>query len=499
MLKMDRYDYIRTAHRVYGKSIREIARETKHSRNTIKKLLKKEFTSYTPRSNQNYPVLQDYRSLIDLWISEDRQSPKKQRHTARRIFNRLVSEQDFKGSEATVRNYVRVSKANQGIASTQTFLPLLPDVGQEAEVDWGVAQCFIKEEKVKLHYFCMRSKYSGKSFVRFYENERQQAFFDGHIQAFQFFGGVFSKIIYDNLKTAVKEILEGKRRIEQEEFQKFRAYYSFEAKFCNPGKGHEKGGVEGMIGFVRRNYMTPPPAGNSLEEVNEKLLKDCFNYGSHQVRGKDRSVNELFEEEREHLIILPEFPHENLKTLEGKVDKYATVIVEKNRYSVPCRYTGFKVNVLLYVERVEVYYKNKKLASHKRGNGKQEWILNPLHYLELVQQRPQTFKSARPMKQWKEEWPKGMNSLLEQFCEYSGERKGIKEFIEVLRLFNEYEKSEVLAAIELANQEKTSSSEGVKQLLYYMNEKGGEESAPLKNWPTLPPPDLELYKRLEGE
>ena len=498
MLQMEQYDYIRTAYRVYGHSIRRIAKDTKHSRNTIKLILKNEFSSYKARSSQPFPALQEYLSIIDLWLTEDRQNPKKQRHTARRIFHRLVSEHQYLGSESAVRKYVRQAKAKLGFRESLAFLPLVPEAGHEAEVDWGVAQVILKEEKIQVHYFCMRAKYSGKRFFRFYENERQQAFFDAHIRAFEFFGGVFPTLIYDNLKTAIKEILTGKKRVEQEEFQKFRAYYSFEARFCNPGKGHEKGGVEGAIGFARRNYMVPFPKGDSLEELNEKLLKDSLTYGEHQKKGSEKNVNELFEEERSYLLALPEFPYENLRTFEGKVDKYATVLVEKNRYSVPCRYAGFKVVVLLYVERVEVFYRNKQLAKHKRTNGKEEWNLNPLHYLELMQQRPQGFKSSRVYKQWKEEWPEGMNQLLKRFCEYAGERKGIKEFIKVLNLFNEYKKSELLGAIEIANQGKISSSEGVKQLLNYMNEEE-EKSVPLRDWPTFEPPDLEVYKRLEGE
>lgn len=499
MLSMDQYEYIRTAYRVYGHSIRQIARDSGHSRRTIKKLLFSEFSSYSQRTSQPFPILGSrFRDLIEQWLKEDQAAPKKQRHTARRIFNRLVSEHQFSGSESTIRRYVRLAKAHLGIRVSEAFLPLLPEIGLEAEVDWGVAQVYLKEESVRLHYFCMRSKYSGKHFVRFYENEQQQSFFDAHLRAFEFFGGVFQKIIYDNLKTAVQEVVLGKKRKEQEAFKQFRAYYSFEAEFCNPGKGHEKGGVEGLVGFVRRNSMVPIPRGETIEELNEHLLKDCVHYGEHRKAGQEKKVNELFEEEKEKLIDLPEVAYENVKTYEGKVDKYATVWVEKNRYSVPCRYVGFKVTLLIYVEKVEVYYQRKRLARHQRSYQKNEWILEPLHYLELVERRPRAFKSTRVIQQWKEKWPTAMNELLKRFCEYTGERKGVKEFIKVLSLFKEYEESEVLGAVELANQGKISTGEGVKQLLNYLNEKE-EKNVPLNNWPTFPPPDLKVYKRLEGD
>ena len=247
----------------------------------------------------------------------------------------------------------------------------------------------------------MRSKYSGKHLVRCYPCERQQAFFDGHIQAFAFFGGVFPVLIYDNLTTAVQKVLRGKKRVLQESYDKFRGYYNFIPRFCNPGQGHEKGGVEGLVGYARRNYMVPVPKAESLDELNKKLLQDCLSYGSHRIAGREQTVNELYEIEKKHLITLPDIPFSNLETSCGKVDKYSTVVIDKNRYSVPTAYAYFKVNVVLYVDRVEIFYGNKKIASHLRLYNNNKWSLLPEHYLELIQQRPQAFDSARPIRQWR--------------------------------------------------------------------------------------------------
>jgi len=166
-----------------------------------------------------------------------------------------VEEHGYKGGESTVRRYVRLAKLSLGIEMPCAFIPCDPEVGHEGEVDWGSAIAVIAGEEIRLKFFCMRSKYSGKHFVRFYPCERQQVFFDAHIHAFAFFGGVFPVLIYDNLTTAVQKVLLGRNRIEQASFSSFRAYYCFEARFCNPGNGHEKGGVEGMVGYVRRNYL----------------------------------------------------------------------------------------------------------------------------------------------------------------------------------------------------------------------------------------------------
>lgn len=291
---MDQYELIRNAHRVYGKNISEIARMTGHSLNTVKKAIRGEHWGYKESSDQPFSVLGSYLEVIDEWLLGDREQPKKQRHTARRIYNRLVAEHGYKGGESTVRRYVRVSKIMLGLDTPRAFVPCDPKAGYEAEVDWGTVKAIIAGEPVRLKSFCMRSKYSGKHFVRFYPCERQQAFFDAHIQTFQFFGGVFPVLIYDNLTTAVQKVLRGRKRIEQEEYSKFKAYYSFESRFCNPAGGNEKGGVEGLMGFARRNYMFPVPEAASLAELNEQVLRQCVIYGNHKMEGRERKVDELY-------------------------------------------------------------------------------------------------------------------------------------------------------------------------------------------------------------
>lgn len=494
---MDQYELIRTGCRVYGQNISEMARMTGHSRNTIKKAIRGEPWGYKERTHQPFPVLEKYMTVIDGWLTGDKCSPKKQRHTARRVYNRLVEEHGYTGSEPTVRRYVRFAKLALGIDIPCAFIPCDPEAGYEAEVDWGEATAILAGEKVRVNFFCMRSKYSGKHFVRYYSCERQQAFFDGHIQAFGFFGGVFPILIYDNLSTAVQKIMRGRDRIEQEAFVKFKAYYSFEARFCNPDSGHEKGGVEGLVGFARRNYMVPVPEAAAMEELNEKVLRQCMAYGSHKIAGRDRTVNELYEEEKAHLLALPDTSFNNVQLSGGRADKYATVIVDKNRYSVPSRYAGFKVKALLYVERVEIFIGTKKLAVHERVYGNNKWRLNPDHYLDLIQQRPMAFNSARPIRQWRRSWPPAMHALLERFCHAQGETKGIKDFIVVLMFYRDYEAGEIEAAVALAMEHNISSSDGVRHLLVYTN--GTDTSiAPLASWVSLPAPDISVYGQLGG-
>jgi len=498
MLKVDQYSFIRTAHRVYGKKIKQIARETGHSKNTIKKVLRGEYSGYKARVKQPYPILGPYLKVIDKWLEDDKAHPKKQRHTAVRVYNRLKQEDNFKGSETTVRRYVREAKLRLGVSCPQVFIPCDPQAGFEAEVDWGRCHAILGGEQTLLKVFCMRSKYSGKHFVRCYPCERQQALFDGHIHAFSFFGGVFPVLIYDNLTTAVQKVLRGKKRVLQESYVKFMGFYNFTPRFCNRGQGHEKGGVEGLVGYARRNYMVPIPEAETLEALNEKLLRDCLSYGNHQLAGREQKVNELYAAEKQYLIPLPDIGFSNLETSSGKVDKYSTVIIDKNRYSVPTAYGYFKVNVVVYVDGVEIFYGSKKIASHQRLYGNNKWSLEPEHYLELIQQRPQAFYSARPIRQWRKSWPICLERLLERFCQKQGDTKGIKDFISVLMLYKDHAAADIQCAVEKALLANVSCSEAVEHILKNSADDHDPAFAPLHNWQSLPVPDVSIYQQIGG-
>jgi len=494
---MEQYEFVRTAHRVYGKNISQLARMTGHSRNTIKKAIRGQPWRYQERQHQPFPALASYLEIIDGWIRNDKDQPKKQRHTARRVYHRLIEEHGYKGCESTVRRYVRVAKAKFGVGSPQAFIPCDPEAGYEAEADWGTASAIIAGQQVGLKFFCMRSKYSGKHFVRFYPCERQQAFFDAHMHAFSFFEGVFPVVIYDNLKSAVQKILQGKNRLEQESFRKFKAYHSFEARFCNPDSGHEKGGVEGLVGFARRNYMVPVPAADSLEQLNERLLTKCLNFGPRRIAGRDKTVDELYEQEKQFLLPLPTVPFSNIDTWSGKADKFSTVHVDKNRYSVPTEYAGRKLSAVVSIDRIEIYYGAQKIAVHRRLFGNNKWQLDPMHYLDLIHQRPQAFDSARPIRQWRKDWPQCLEQLLKRFRQKQGDTKGTKEFISVLMLFKEHPGDDVIAAVKEALLANVSCADAVVHLL--RNSASNDCCIePLFNWPRFAPADVSVYGQIGG-
>jgi len=494
MIRMDQYGYIRTAYRVYQKSIKQICRETGHSRETVRKVLRNEPFSYPPRAIQPYPVLGPYLPVIDQWLEEDKKRPKKQRHTAKRIYRRLVQEYGFTGGSSTVRHYVRSAKVRLGLNVAKAFIPLDPEVGREAEVDWGTALAIIGGKPTMVKFFGMRSRYSAKHFVRGYPCERQQAFLDAHLHAFAFFGGIFPTLVYDNLTTAVRQVLRGRGRVEQTEFTKFHAYYNFTPRFCNPAAAHEKGGVEGLVGYVKRNYFVPVPEADSFEALNQQLLAECLAYGDHRLQGREKTVNEFFREEQAGLLPLPAMPFTVTQISSGKVDPYATVRVDKNRYSVPSRYVGFKVQVQMDVDRVDLFHAGKRLATHPRVFGNNKWQLNPDHYLELIQQRPGAFQEARPMRQWRQNWPPALERLLARFQENQGETAGIKDFVNVLLLYREHSAEAIRVAVELALENHLSSSHGVKHLL--LQGQAGPEFVSLKQWPATMIPDLSSYAQL---
>ncbi len=499
---MSQYELIKTAYRVYGKSIRQIAKEFGHSRKTVRKALREVSPRYQRKASAVSPVMDSHRGTILSWLQSDLEVPRNQRHTARRVYSRLLDEYDFSGAESTVRRYVRHLKIDAGLYKREAFIPLEPEVGKEAEVDWGRAVVIMAGEKRTVELFCLRSKYSGRDFVRAYPHARQEAFFDGHIHAFDYFGGVFPKLVYDNLSSAVRKVLKGKKRIEQESFIAFRSYYTFEPCFCNPGKGHEKGGVEGLVGYARRNYLVPLPEIESFEELNERLLRSCLAHGHHQVSGKSATINELSEAEEPLLLSLPDADYPVKQVFFAKVDHYSTVKADCNRYSVPTYYAGLKVNVELGVERVMIYYNRDKIAEHQRTFGKDKWQLNPFDYLELLAKKPMAFEAARPIRGWRVAWPASYERLLEHFRHKEGQSRGTKAFVSVLLLLKQYPRVLVERAIKAALQLRLSDAASLELLIeHWLTPAKRIEPLEMRDLPELAgyqveAPDLESYGAL---
>jgi len=243
--------------------------------------------------------------------------------------------------------------------------------------------------------------------------------------------------------------------------------------------------------------MVPVPEVKDLTQLNDMLYEQCSRYGSHKIAGRQETVEVLHEKERGELLPMPESVFDNQLLLSARVDKYATVIVDKNRYSVPTSYAGRRVSVLQGIDTVRISLGGRHLAKHNRVFGNNKWQLIPDHYLELLKERPMAFNSSRPIRQWRTSWPESLHHFKKRLCRAHGDNKGIKEFISVLMCYRDYRNDEVETAVALALKKNISSSQGVRHLLVCSHEQPRTTVA-LKGWQSLPIPDLTGYKQLGG-
>jgi len=240
--------------------------------------------------------------------------------------------------------------------------------------------------------------------------------------------------------------------------------------------------------------MVPIPVADSFDKLNEQLLASCLRYGGHRMACRTETVDELFAKEREQLIPLTAVPYENERVIEVKVNKYATVMVDKNHYSVPVSYTRLSVRVKITIDRLKIFYEGKKIASHGRLFGNNKWQLDPQHYLELIRRKPGAFDSALVIRQWRPSWPSCLERLLERFKEKQGETAGIKDFIAVLMFYGEHKAEEIEAAVDLALENHISNSAGIRHILVHSGP--AETFAPLAGWPVTSVPDVTIYGEL---
>jgi transposase len=261
------------------------------------------------------PKLGEYRELIDSWLIADREAPLKQRHTARRVWERLRDEHGVEVSERQVRRYVRERRRALGLPVGEVCVPLCHEPAGEAEVDWGEAKVLLAGVLVKVYLFLMRACFSGACFVQAFGRETQQAFLEAHVQALEWFDGCFGVVRYDNLGSAVKTVLKGRRRVETDRFIALRSHYLYEASFTRVGKqgAHEKGGVEGGVGWWRRRYLVPVPAFASLAELNDHLAVCMIEDLSRTIRGREVTIGQALSEEIELLRPLPKEPFDSFE------------------------------------------------------------------------------------------------------------------------------------------------------------------------------------------
>ena len=428
MIQVEEKETIRRLYFIRRHSIRQIARERHHSRKTVRKaLLDASVPEYRLSKPKPCPAIGPFRAIIESWLEQDKHSPRKQRHTAHRIYDRLVSEYGFSGSERTVRHHVSKLKVD----FEELAIPLEFDPGADAQCDWGEALVYMDDEPVIAQVFCMKLSYSGKPFVMGFPTQRQEAFFEGHDQAFNWFGGVPARISYDNLTTAVRRVLEGRNRQEQQAFIAFRSHYVFDSRFATVATPREQGRVESLVGFMRRNYFVPVPRVSSFAELNRMLLERLAADEGRRVPGKGMTIGQAWEEEKSKLIPLPRFPHRCCISRPVKANRLSLVNFDNNRYSVPVEYGMSKLNLHAYAWKVEIACGDRVVASHERCYGKDQDVMQVEHYLPLLLERPGAFPYARPVRHW--DMPDVYQELLDRLRErHNGD--GASHFLRVLML-----------------------------------------------------------------
>ena len=338
---MELFEQIRREYEFGVGTISGVSRKLQVHRRLVREALSSAVPAERKPQERKLRKLAAATAMIDAILVADRQAPVKQRHTARRIWQRLCAElPGFSGSECAVRGYVRGRRQRLGLLGREVYVPQSYDWGVEAQVDWYEACAVLGGERVELQVFAMRSMASGAAYHRAYTHATQQAFLEAHELAFAYFDGVFKLLRYDNLKSAVKKILRGYRREETSRFIAFRSHWRFQSEFCNPARGNEKGGVEGEGGYFRRNHWVPLPQVRDLEELNAYLEQCCRQDQQRILEGRSETVGTAMLREQPHLLPLAGEPFEltesSFPTVDGlRCVRVRAVLLHKGVFQQP--------------------------------------------------------------------------------------------------------------------------------------------------------------------
>ncbi|MGH3966416.1 MAG: IS21 family transposase [Pseudonocardiaceae bacterium] len=453
--RVELFEAIRRDHRREQLSVRALAERHQVHRRTVRQAL----AAAVPPPRKSYPrpapAIGPWTGVIDSWLIKDKDVPRKQRHTARRIWQRLGVEHDAVVSEVTVSRYVRRRRVELGLAAgVEVMVPQSHDPGAEGEIDFGEFYADIAGTMTKCHLFILRLSASGKGASFAFTSQGQEAFLEGHVRAFERLGGVPGRIRYDNLKSAVVRVLRGRGREENERFIALRSHYGFDSFFCRPGKegSHEKGGVEGEIGRFRRRHLVPVPHITSLAELNDLLAAADVIDNARHLPGRQTDIGTAFAAEQPTLAPLPAEPFPTGLTLHPRVDRHARITVRCCHYSVPASLVGRRVRVLLRASYLVVLEGRREVARHERSTRKGSTTLVLDHYLEVLRRKPGALPGATALAQARES---GMfTAEHEAFWGAArrahGDTAGTRELVEVLLLHRHHAHPDVVAGIATA-------------------------------------------------
>lgn len=475
---MELYARVRRAVYVEGKSERAVAREYGLARETVRKMLQYSAPpGYRRQQPAKRPRLDPWVGVIDQILQDDRERPRKQRHTAKRIYQRLREEHGFGGGYTIVKDYVRLRRLSQ----REMFVPLAHPAG-EAQADFGEALVVMGGQERKAHYLAIDLPQSDDCFVMAFPAETTEAFLEGHRQAFAYWGGVPRRILYDNTKLAVGQILGDGTRTKTQAFLELQSHYLFAERFGRPGKGNDKGKVEGLIGYVRRNFLVPVPRCASWEELNAHLLEQSQKRRQQRLRGHQQTIGERFEKDRAAFLPLPAAPYEACEKRTARVSSLSLVRYRNNDYSVPVSWGHREVLVKGYVHEVVISCGAEVIARHPRSYEREDLIFDPLHYLALLEQKTNALDQAAPLAGW--ELPEAFPQL-RRLLEARLGKPGKREYVQVLRLLESFSMQEVRQAVEDALRLRAISFDAVKHLVLCRIEQRPPQ-LDLGNYPHLP-------------
>lgn len=458
MYRVELYAQVRRSVFVEGLSERAAARRFGLARETVRKMLRYAVPpGYRRRQPVRRPKLDPFTGIIDQILEADREQPRKQRHTAKRIFERLRDEHGFAGGYTIVKDYVREQK----LGGLEMFVPLEHPPG-DAQVDFGQAQVWIDGVERKAHYFILDLPHSDDAYVKAYPAETSEAFCDGHNEAFRYFGGVPRRILYDNTKLAVARILGDGRRKRTRVFSELQSHYLFEDAFGRPGKGNDKGKVEGLVGYARRNFFVPVPHFVSWDALNADLEQRCRERRERQLRRHTETIGERLERDRQAMLALPATAYEACEKCTTRVTSLSLVRYRSNDYSVPVAYGYREALVKGYVNEVVIACGSEEIARHPRSYDREELVFDPLHYLALLERKTQALDQAAPLAGW--ELPDQF-ARIRRLLEARLGKPGKREYVQILRLLEDFPFEPVCAAVGQACELGTIGFDAVKHLL----------------------------------
>jgi transposase len=458
---MDEWVRIRRRVLVEGISKRQILRETGMHWTTLEKIL----SVSSPPGYQRVvpcrkPRIGPYLGRIEAILEQDKEMPKKQRHTAKRIWERL-REEGFEGGYTIVKDAVRNLRRRR----QEVFMPLIHRPG-EAQVDFGVALVRMNGALRKVSFFAMVLPHSDAFFVMAFDRECTETFWEGHVQAFEHFQGVPCRIAYDNTKICISKIIGTRARRLTQGFLQLVSHYLFDPHFCLVRRANEKGVVEGLVKFARLNFFVPVPQVRDFAELNAHLLGRCKEDLQRRLRGKSLTKAQLLLEDQAAFRALPAAPFDACRIQAGQADSESLVRFDDNDYSVPVEYAHHPVVIKGYVETVEILYGPKVIATHPRSWERERQILDPMHYLSLIERKPGSLDHARPLEKWG--LPEVFDVLRRRLEEEHREQdpgEGTREYIRVLRLLEKYTLGELTKALEQALKMRCHSRDAVAQFL----------------------------------